>query len=67
VSQLKEIKEFDVTYTDFTEIVFQRGAAKIYFIQLLDHRSSLVIGHALGPSDNTELALEAWRVAKQVL
>ena len=67
VSQLKEIKEFEVIYTDFTEIVFQRGAAKAYFMPLLDHGSRLVIGHALGPSDNTELALEAWRAAKRAL
>jgi len=67
VSQLKEIKEFEVIYTDFTEIVFQRGAAKAYFMPLLDHGNRLVIGHALGPSDNTELALEAWLSAKRAL
>jgi len=63
----KKIKEFDVIDTNFTEIVFQIGAAKAYLMPLLDHGSRLVIDHGPGPSYNTELALEAWRAAKRAL
>ena len=34
---------------------------------IIDHSSKLVVGHALGDADNTELALEAWRSAKRTL
>jgi len=34
---------------------------------IVDHQSKLVVGHAVGPRDATDLALEAWRQAKQTL
>lgn len=34
---------------------------------LVDHANKLVVGHALGEADNTELALAAWRAAKKTL
>ena len=34
---------------------------------LLDYRSRLVISHALGQSDNTELSCKVWRSAKRGL
>jgi len=34
---------------------------------IIDQSSKLVVGHALGDADNTELALEAWRSAKKTL
>lgn len=67
VAGLSEIDDFEVVYTDFTEILYQRGRAKAQLMPVVDHSSKLVIGHALGESDNTELALDAWRKAKTTL
>jgi len=57
----------EVLYTDFTEIIFRRGQAKAQFMPIIDHKSKVVVGHAVGPSDDTDLALEAWRKAKRTL
>lgn len=59
VSRLKEIDDLEVLYTDFTEIRYQRGMAKAQLMPVIDNRSKLVVGHTLGKSGNTELALEA--------
>lgn len=34
---------------------------------IIDHRSKLIVGHALGESADTDLALQAWRRAKATL
>lgn len=65
VSRLKKIDDFEVLYTDFTEIIYQKGQAKAQMMPIVDHKSKLVAGHALGPSANTELALKAWKKAKK--
>ncbi len=67
VAQLKEIDDFAVLYTDFTEIVYCRGLAKAYLMPIIDHSSKLVAGHALGESANTDLALQAWKQTKTTL
>lgn len=67
VSHLKEIDDIEVFYTDFTEIIYRRGLAKAQLMPIIDHRSKLVAGHALGESADTELALRAWRRAKATL
>ena len=67
VETLKEIDIFEVLYTDFTEIRYQRGCAKAQLMPIIDHTSKLVIGHALGESANTELALKSWSKAKDRL
>lgn len=67
VSRLKEIDDLEVLYTDFTEIVYQKGQAKAQLMPIIDHQSKLAVGHALGPSANTDLALKAWRRAKKTL
>lgn len=64
VAQLKKIDDFDVLYTDFTQIRYKRGHAKAQWIPILDHTSKLVLGHALGESPNTDLALEAWAMVR---
>lgn len=58
VTNLEEIKPLEVLATDFTELVYMAG--KAYLMPLVDHVSKLVVGHAVGPSPTTELALEAW-------
>jgi putative transposase len=67
VSHLKEIDDLEVFYTDFTEIIYRRGLAKAQLMPIIDHRSKLVAGHALGEGADTDLALRAWRRAKATL
>jgi len=67
VANLASIDDFEVLYTDFTEIVYRRGRAKAQLMPIVDHSSKLVVGYALGEADNTELALAAWRRAKKTL
>jgi transposase InsO family protein len=58
VVSLEKIEPLKVLATDFTELVCRAG--KAYLMPLVDHVSKLVVGHAVGPSPTTELALEAW-------
>jgi putative transposase len=67
VANLSSIDDFEVLYTDFTEILYRRGQAKAQLMPILDHGSKLVVGHALGETDDTELVLKAWRSAKKTL
>jgi len=67
VANLSSIDYFEVLYTDFTDIVYRRGRAKAQLMPMIDHSSKLVLGHALGEADNTELALEAWSCTKKTL
>ena len=64
VAQLEEIDDFEVLYTDFTQIRYQRGYGKAQWISIIDHKSKLIFGHALGESSNTDLALKAWRMVR---
>ena len=64
VASLEEIDDFEVLYTDFTQIRYQRGHAKAQWIPIIDHKSKLVMGHALGESPNTDLALDAWSMVR---
>lgn len=67
VASLENIDDFEVLYTDFTEIIYQRGKAKAQLMPIIDHCSKFVAGHALGESADTELALKAWKRAKSML
>lgn len=67
VASLDDIDDFEVLYTDFTELVYQRGKAKAELMPIIDHCSKLAVGHALGESADTELALKAWRKATVTL
>lgn len=67
VATLVAINDFEVLYTDFTEIVYQMGKAKAELMPIIDHSSKLAVGHALGESADTELALKAWRKASSKL
>jgi transposase InsO family protein len=59
VAGMEKIEPLKVLATDFTELVYRAG--KAYLMPLVDHVSKLVVGHAVGPSPTTELALEAWK------
>ena len=67
VQSLERIDDFDVLYTDFTEIRYQQGRTKAHWMPIIDHCSKVIVGHALGECADTDLALEAWRKAKFML
>jgi len=67
VQSLERIDDFEVLYTDFTEIRFQKGKTKVQWMPIIDHSSKVILGHALGENANTELAMEAWGKAKFML
>lgn len=58
----REFGVLEVLSTDFTELNYQGG--KAWMMVLVDITSKWVPGWAVGPSANTELALECWEMAK---
>jgi len=48
-----------ILYTDFTQIIYAGGTKKAELMPMLDHRSKLVTGWALGSTATTEVAVEA--------
>lgn len=65
--QLKKIRPLELLYTDFTELLFDRGRQKAYLMPIIDHMSKLAVGWAVGPADNSSLALRAWARARAKL
>jgi transposase InsO family protein len=65
--QRGRIKPFRLLYTDFTELVYANGRKKAQLIPIVDHRSKVAVGWALGKQAVTEVALKAWEAAKQIL
>lgn len=65
VAQMETIELFEVAYTDFTELVYAGGRHKAYLMPIVGHVCKLVYGWAVGPHADTDLALHAWRRAKQ--
>ncbi len=61
------IGPFEVLYTDFTEVVYASGQKKAQLIPILDHQTKLAAGWAVGERAVTELSLEAWERAKEML
>jgi putative transposase len=64
---LEAIGIFDVLYTDFTELRFDRGRQKAQLMPIIDHGCKLVAGWALERSANTPSALEAYGRARCTL
>ena len=60
-------RPFEVTYADFTELVYANGRRKAQLIPIVDHVTKLVLGWAVGERAVTELALAAWDHARQGL
>jgi hypothetical protein len=58
---------FEVTYADFTELVYANGRAKAQLMPIVDHATKVVLGWAVGERAVTPLALEAWGRAVQAL
>ena len=59
----REFEILEVFSTDFTELKYRGGKAQL--MALIDIESKWVAGWAVGPSANTELALECWKMARQ--
>ena len=67
VAGRETIRPFEVTYTDFTELVYANGRHKAYLMPFIDHATKLVLGWAVGQHADTDLALQAWDRARQSL
>ena len=65
VKGMAEIGLFAVSYTDFTEIRYADGRRKAYLMPIIGHLCKMAYGWALGESADSELALEAWSMAKK--
>lgn len=64
VAQMERIGLFEVTYTDFTELVYANGTQKAQLMPILGHCCKLAYGWAVDRRGNTALALQAWERAK---
>lgn len=60
-------KPFEVMVTDFTNINYNQRKEKLAMIAYEGVGSKLVVGFATGNSQNTDLALRAWKKAKKEL
>ena len=67
VAQLDKIALFQVSYTDFTELVYANGRRKAQLLPIIGHVSKMVYGWAVSEHTDTELALLAWGQAKKTL
>lgn len=65
--QKARIRPFEVMYTDFTEVVYASGRKKAQLIPIVDHKTKVAVGWAVGERAVTEVALEAWVGAKEML
>jgi len=65
VAGLETIGLFEVTYTEFTRLVYADGRRRAHLIPILDHTTKVVSGWAVGERAATNLALQAWGQAKQ--
>ena len=64
---LKNIRPLEVLHTDFTALLYDRNNAKAYLMALIDHDSKLAVGWAVGRTNDSELALQAWERARAKL
>jgi putative transposase len=64
---LGAIGPFEVLYADFTAVVYAGGAQRAFLIALLDHRTKVVPGWAVGAHPTTAVALPAWARAVETL
>jgi len=62
--RLQTTRPLHLLYTDFTELPFDRNRQKAYLMTLIDHHSRLAVGWAVGPAENSALALRAWERAR---
>lgn len=64
----EECKQFGkVVYTDFTEILYRQGKAKIYLSTYLERATKAVVGYEIGDGPTTALTQEAFKKAAKKL
>lgn len=69
VLAIKRVPEADfeklgkIVYTDFTEIKYQGGKAKLHLIPYLEQATKAILGYAVGEGPTTCLALQAFEKA----
>lgn len=63
----REPKMVEVAVTDFSEIPYAGGTKKMQLMSIIDYTGKIVLGWALGESANTEIALKAWNMAKEMI
>jgi hypothetical protein len=54
-----------VSYTDYTEIRYADGYKKAHLMPIIGHVCKMAYGWALGEIADSELAMEAWNMAKK--
>ncbi len=62
---MEKIDLFEVIYTDFTELLYADGHRRALLMPIIGHASKMAFGWAVGESDDTVLALRAWKRAKE--
>lgn len=73
VNAVKKLSEEDrtklgrIVYTDFTEILYNRGLNKLYLFPYLEHVSKKIIGHEMSRRPTTEAVLIALKRAVATL
>lgn len=67
IAGLNAIGPFAVLYADFTAVLYAGGAHRAFLIVLLDHRTKVVPGWAVGAHPTTAVALQAWTRAAETL
>jgi len=67
IAALHAIGPFEVLYADFTAVVYSGGHQRAFLIVLLDHKTKVVPGWAVGDRPTTVVALKAWERAVETL
>ena len=65
IKGLEEPDVLEVVATDFTELRYDGGKRKAWLMTILDSRSRYVLGWAVGPSANSDLALRCLDQVRQ--
>lgn len=65
VRGLEHIGPFEVSYTDFSRLVY--GGGTMQLAVFLESCTKVALGWSLSDTDTTEAALRAWRMAKRTL
>lgn len=63
----RPLSAFEAVSTDFTELIYADGSAKATLATYLDIASRVVLGWSVADQRGTEMALQAWQMARQRL
>ncbi|MFO8146410.1 MAG: IS3 family transposase, partial [Gillisia sp.] len=54
VKKLEDTGLFEISYTDFTRIIYDNGDKSAWLIPIIGHKSKMVYGWSIGPHADTE-------------